>query len=154
MHECEITVSREDPHSVDAQILMAALSACLESITGSSGEHSFDVADVCGERSVFAVARDPTGKAVGCGAFRPMDEKTAEVKRMYAKVAASGIGSALLRFLEREAHKLGYTALRLETRVINTRAVAFYEHGGYRRIPNYGRYEKNKNCVCFEKVLL
>ena len=52
---------------------------------GSSGRSSFNPRDICGERAVFVIARNQDGEAVGCGAIRPMDENTAEVKRMYAK---------------------------------------------------------------------
>ena len=76
-----------------------------------------------------------------------------EVKRMFARPGTQGVGSAVLHFLEQEATQLGYTALRLETRRVNERAVAFYERRGYRRIANYGRYVGNDAAVCFEKVL-
>lgn len=43
--------------------------------------------------------------------------------------------------------------LGLETRLVNTRAVHFYERHGYSRIPNYGRYIGRPEAVCFEKTL-
>ena len=148
-----ITVADEGPHSADARRLMDELSAYLEQLTGSSGRGSFAAADVCGERAVFVVARDGQGNAVGCGALRPVSREMAELKRLYARTPAVGIGTALLAFLERRAHELGYTTLRLETRLVNTRAVSFYERHGYHQIPNYGRYANRPEAVCLAKRL-
>ena len=91
--------------------------------------------------------------ALGCGALRPLEGDAAELKRMYARPGGCGVGRALLRFLEEEARRLGYGALRLETRRVNARAVSFYERHGYARIPNYGRYAGLERAVCFEKRL-
>lgn len=147
-----ILVAEEDPAGADAQALMAELSAALAAITGDSGQASFDAADVRGPAACFAVARDDRGAALSCGAFRPLQPGVAELKRMYARVGV-GAGSAVLGFLERRAAALGYRALWLETRLVNQRAVAFYEARGYRRIANYGKYAGNPLAVCFEKLL-
>jgi ribosomal protein S18 acetylase RimI-like enzyme len=77
----------------------------------------------------------------------------AEVKRMFARPGQAGVGSAVLAYLEGEAAALGYRALWLETRLVNTRAVRFYEARGYARIPNYGRYAGRPEAACFEKRL-
>ncbi len=148
-----IIITPADPYTAAAQELIAELSAALEIITGNSGRHSFQPSDVCVPRSLFVIARDPTGTLVGCGAFRPMTETVAEVKRMYARAKAQGVGSAILRYLETAAATMDYTAFRLETRLINQKAVAFYERHGYRQIPNYGHYIGHPESVCFEKAL-
>lgn len=149
-----IAVVAEDPAGADALALLAELSAALSAITGASGQASFDVSDVRVPRACFALARDAHGRALGCGALRPLEAGTAEVKRMFARPGSRGVGSAVLRFLEGEAARLGYAALRLSTRHVNARAVAFYERHGYRRIPGYGRYAGSEVSVCFEKVLV
>lgn len=148
-----ITIYEEDPYSTDAKQLMDELSDILEDITGSSGRGSFDPVDVCGSRAVFIIARNINGNAVGCGALRMIDDYTAEVKRMYAKESGQGIGSKMLSYLERKALEMGYTTLKLETRLMNERAVAFYESMGYYRISNYGNYINRPEAVCFEKIL-
>jgi len=146
-------VARADPADADAQALMDELSDALAAITGDSGRASFDVADVRVPRACFAIARDAQGRAIGCGAFRPLDAQVAEVKRMYARPGTTGVGSAVLRFLEAEAARLGFAALWLETRVVNARAVAFYERRGFARIANYGKYAGNAQAACFAKAL-
>lgn len=140
------------PNSLEALNLMEELSKTLENITGDSGKNSFNVNDISDSRALFVIAYDDN-KAVGCGAIRPIDKKIGEIKRVYAKAKGNGIGGEILSFLEGEAKKLGYSKLWLETRLINTRAVAFYEHKGYSRIKNYGKYAARSECVCFEKLI-
>ena len=148
-----ITLAFEDPAGADAQALIAELSRTLTAITGASGQASFDLADVRGARAGLALARDAHGRALGCGALRPMDDDdaAAEIKRMYARPGTAGVGAALLHFLERRAAQWDYATLRLSTRRVNSRAVAFYERQGYRPIAGYGHYAGSEVSVCFEK---
>lgn len=146
-----LQIKPEDPYSDDASMLMDELSECLRMITGDNGKNSFNIEDVCSDRSVFVIARDRDGTAVGCGAVRPMNDHIAEVKRMYAKMKALGVGTKILCYLEEEAFKMGYSKIQLETRLVNKKAVSFYEHNGYTRISNYGKYINHNESVCFEK---
>ena len=133
---------------------MDELSKNLELITGDSGKNSFNPNDVCVPRSLFVVAYTEYGEAIGCGAIRPINQDVAEVKRMFAKTKAIGVGSEILHHLENQAQKLGYSAIWLETRLINKRAVSFYEKKGYHRISNYGKYVNKPEAVCFEKSII
>ncbi|SFG27384.1 Acetyltransferase (GNAT) family protein [Duganella sp. CF458] len=146
-------VAAADPCEPDAVALMAELDAALQAITGDSGRSGFSAEDTHGEAGRFAVARDAQGKALGCGALRPVGDSVAEIKRMYARPGSKGIGSAVLAWLEGEARRIGYRALRLETRLANRRAVQFYLAHGYRRTDNFGRYAGNPAAACFEKTL-
>lgn len=146
-------IENVDPSDPDAQQLLEELSATLASITGSSGKASFDPDDVRGARARFAIVREHNGKAIGCGAFRPLTDDIAEVKRMYACPGHTGIGTAILAYLEAEAKHMQYRAIWLETRVINERAVRFYEARGYVRIDNFGKYAGNPLAACFGKRL-
>lgn len=148
-----IQLAMEDPGAADSLALMDELSTALEAITGDGGRSSFDVEDVRGPMACFVVARDLNGAALGCGALRPLEPGVAEIKRMYARHGTSGVGSAVLRYLEEEAVAMGYQAIWLETRLVNRRAVDFYEARGYTRIANYGKYIGNPLAVCFEKQL-
>jgi len=147
------TITPEDPTSIVACQLMDELSATLAVITGDSGRSSFDPSDVRVPRALFVVARHEDGRAVGCGALRPITSEIAEIKRMYSRPGSQGAGSAILVYLEAEAAHLGYSILWLETRLVNEHAVLFYERHGYVRIPNYGKYSGNSKAVCFEKRL-
>jgi len=146
-------IRKVSPFDWEAVQLMQELTDCLEAITGNGGQASFDPEDVCIPRSLFVIAYDETGEALGCGAIRPMEDSIAEVKRMFARTKVSGVGSQILHYLENQAKDFGYTMLRLETRMINTTAVSFYEKRGYTRIPNYGKYVDRPEAVCFEKNL-
>jgi hypothetical protein len=97
-----IKVVSEDPITPDALVMLDELSDMLSVITGSSGKSSFDVNDVRVANARFVVARDLSGKAVGCGAFRPLENGIAEIKRMYSRRSMPGVGSAILSFLELE----------------------------------------------------
>ena len=146
-----INIISEDPASDDATMLMNELSDCLKAITGASGKNSFNIEDMFNKRSLFVIARDSNGIAVGCGAFRSIDNTTAEIKRMYTKIKGCGIGEKIISYLEKEAYKMGYSKFILETRLINQQAVSFYNHNGFTQIPNYGKYVHNAEAVCFEK---
>lgn len=147
----KLTILPEDPCSKDSLMLMDELSSILKSITGDSGQKSFNIEDVKNDKSIFLIARDENNSPVGCGAIRPLNNHCAEIKRMYSKV--SNIGSHILASLEEKAVSLGYQLIRLETRKINERAVNFYLRKGYYVIDNYGKYEGNEKAICFEKKL-
>jgi GNAT superfamily N-acetyltransferase len=142
----------EEPDSVDARMLVAELSAALERITGDTGTSSFDTADVRSPRALFLIARDAAGLPIACGALRPLDESTAEIKRMYAR-AGSRAGAALLAELERRAAAFGYQRTCLSTRRINERAVSFYQRHGYTEIAPYGHYAERAQSICMGKQL-
>jgi ribosomal protein S18 acetylase RimI-like enzyme len=146
-----LTIRAEDPATPDAVALTDELSAALAAITGDSGRSSFDPDDVRAPGALFVVARDAGGQAVGCGAFRPLAEGVAEVKRMYARPGNHGVGRAVLAHLEAQAATMGYLALWLETRAVNERAVRFYTAHGYAVISNYGKYAGRPEAVCLAK---
>jgi len=143
-------VHPSDPTAIQ---LLNQLSDTLAGITGDSGRSSFDPSDVEGAGASFVLAYDVQGNALGCGAYRPLQKGVAELKRMFAIPASKGVGSAVLNDLERRAEADGYRELWLETRLVNSRAVQFYERNGYRRIPNFGKYVGRPEAVCFAKTL-
>lgn len=146
-----LTIRAEDPGSVDATVLVDELSNALAAITGDSGRSSFDPEDVRVPGARFLVARNEQGEAVGCVALRPLAYGVAELKRMYARPGHPRTGGALLAYVEKEAAALGYSAIWLETRVVNERAVRFYRDRGYRVIPNYGKYAGKTEAMCMAK---
>ena len=94
-------------------------------------------------------------KPVGCGAFRPYDEKTVEIKRMYTEpeTRGKGIATEILLELERWAAELGYPNAILETGYKQIEAIGLYQKMGYHIIPNYGQYENVDNSVCMQKSI-
>lgn len=92
---------------------------------------------------------------VGCGCFRPYDENTVEIKRMYVKpeYRGKGIARELLARLESRAAQMGYQVAVLETGLGQPEAIRLYEKCGYQRIPGYGPYSELPDSVCFRKSL-
>ena len=92
---------------------------------------------------------------VGCGAFKELDAKTAEIKRMFVKPEArgKGIASKILEALESWAKDLNYQASQLETSEKLKNAIALYHKFGYKSIPNYGQYIGVESSVCMKKIL-
>lgn len=142
-----------DPGTPEAEVLLGELSAALAAMTGDNGRSSYDPDDSRGARSLFVIARDASG-LLGCGALRPVDERVAEIKRMYARPGTTGVGAAILNHLELAARSFDYDAVCLSTRRINYRAVDFYLKHGYTEIASYGKYADRPESICLGKSLL
>ncbi len=95
------------------------------------------------------------GVAVGCGALKPFDSQSMEVKRMYTLPAhrGRGVAGAVLAGLEQWAGELHYQSCVLETGKNQPEAIALYQKKGYHAIANYGPYAGVENSVCFQKIL-
>jgi putative acetyltransferase len=95
------------------------------------------------------------GRPAGCGAYRPMDATTVEIKRMYVKSSArrQGAGRAILKHLEEAARAAGFITARLETGTSQPEAIALYEQEGYSRIPCWPPYDQLPVSICMEKPL-
>lgn len=93
--------------------------------------------------------------AVGCGAIKPYNEKTIEVKRMFVAEGhrSAGLATMILTELEKWATELGFRHCILETGIRQPEAIRLYTKNGYQSIPNYGQYEGVASSVCFEKWL-
>ena len=84
---------------------------------------------------LFLVAVD-NDQIVGTGAIRRVDEKTAELKRMWLleDYQGQGIGYALIQQLLAFARDHDYEKVVLSTSQLQTRAIAFYERVGFQQI--------------------
>lgn len=93
--------------------------------------------------------------AVGCGAIKPFNRGTVEVKRMFVKPEhqGKGLGSLILKALEDWAKLLNYSACVLETGIRQPDAIALYKKNGYLIIENYGQYIGVENSICFKKSI-
>lgn len=119
-----------------------------------AGAGNFSPEDVTVPHAVFIVAWFGE-RAVGCGAIRPVNDNTAEVKRMYVAPAfrRRGIGREILRELERYARAYGFTHLCLETGDRQPEAIALYTQAGFFAIPPYPPYADAAHSRCFGKAL-
>jgi putative acetyltransferase len=101
---------------------------------------------------VFALAYYD-GIPVGCGALRPLDETSIELKRFFVDPSyrQRGIASKILGFLETAAQSKGYSVIRLETGLLQPEAIALYKRFGYYDIERFGVYLDCEQSVCLEK---
>jgi pimeloyl-ACP methyl ester carboxylesterase/ribosomal protein S18 acetylase RimI-like enzyme len=79
------------------------------------------------------------GDAVGCAGLKRIDERTAEVKRIYVATQArgAGIARALINRLEEAARDAGYDTIRLDTGAKQDASVALFRSAGYEQIADY-----------------
>ena len=84
-------------------------------------------------------------------AWQILVEPIAVVHRLMVHPSAQrgGLGRFLMRFAEREAHRLGCRAIRLDTLDANTRALALYRALGYRQAG--GVHFRKGAFTCFER---
>lgn len=146
-----LTLKRTDSHDPGFQQLIKLLDHYLAEMDGD--EHAFyaqyNKSDTI-SHVLLAYLRE---KPVGCGAVKPFDQTTMEVKRMYVLPENRNLGIAqkILQHLEKWTHELGFEKCILETGIKQTEAIALYRKCGYRQIPNYGQYAGVENSLCFEK---
>jgi GNAT superfamily N-acetyltransferase len=147
------TITAEPFDSPDAQRLRAAQRIEIDGTYGRDTEPGEK--PTADSITAFFVARDASGTPLGCGGLRLIQDGVVEIKRMYVRSEARGIGvsTAILRQLEQSAREMGSPAIVLETGTEQRRAIAFYEREGFTRIANFGPYEGAPLSVCYSKVL-
>lgn len=152
-----VDIRRSSLASPDAIRLITALNAELTSKFPEPGATHFSlsheqVADGDGAFLIVYVDDEP----VGCGAIRRLDGERAEIKRMFVSPSfrGHGIGRAIVRALEDEARRLGFSRVVLETGTRLPVAIALYESAGFTRIPLFGEYTGSpETSICFGKAL-
>jgi len=95
-------------------------------------------------------------RPVGCGAFKPYNSDTVEIKRMFVLPECRGrqLGQAILFELEKWAAELHYQYCILETGKKQPEAIKLYQNSGYHLISNYGQYIGIVNSVCMKKMIV
>jgi GNAT superfamily N-acetyltransferase len=93
------------------------------------------------------------GEVMACGGLQWIDDRTAEIKRMWVDPVwrGRGIAGRLLRFLEQTALGSGRSTIRLDTNPVLLEAIAMYRRAGYADVE---RYNDNPYAgLWFEKTL-
>ena len=150
---CSITLKRTNSSDPQFLLLVTELDAELR-------EMYHDLMDTYGPYNVIdpidtVVIAYTDGRPAGCACFKQVGNKTGEVKRMYVRPAARGLGisSMMLLDLDAWALSLGCETMLLETGEKQDIAVNLYTRCGYKRIANYGPYLNIKTSLCFGKKL-
>lgn len=91
---------------------------------------------------------------MGCVAVRKIDASTAELKRMYVRPQARGLGlgHTLLQKALEAAAELGYRKIRLDTMPSMESAIRLYEKMGFYQINPY-RHNPHEGVRYYEKRL-
>ncbi|MBN4065719.1 GNAT family N-acetyltransferase [Candidatus Amoebophilus asiaticus] len=78
-------------------------------------------------------------KPVGCVAFRKINEKVCEMKRLYVKAEYKGkrVGKALVDQIITESKNTGYEFMRLDTHPWMVQAKEIYRQAGFKEIGTY-----------------
>ena len=93
-------------------------------------------------------------KLAGCGALRPLDEATCEMKRLYVRSAFRGhhIGRTLVESLIDAAKVAGYEKMRLDTLQTMQAAQTLYLSLGFQPIAPY--YDNPLDAVVYLELQL
>ena len=130
--------------------LVTAQQRELSEAGGGAGDRRFEPHD-----DVEYLVGVVNGRAIACAGWQALDERTAELKRMYVRPAFRGQGLArqMIVAIEEEALAAGRPVVRLEAGNRLHAAIALYQSSGYRQIPAFGVYAGNPQSLCFEKLL-
>jgi putative acetyltransferase len=147
-----MNIAFESPDQPEVIALIAELDAYQDTLYPAESRHYLDLASLKQPNVVFAVARDKTGQAIGCGAVVLCPE-FGEIKRMYVSPRGRGQGVAkkLLALLESQAIGSGCTLLKLETGPYQHEALALYASAGYERRGPFGDYTDDPLSVFMQK---
>ena len=148
-----ITCKRTTSDNPDFKKLVDALDADLKIRDGE--EHEFYAQINKAAILNNAIVCYQNNFAVGCGAFREIDTKTVEIKRMFVSpdFRGKGTASAILVDLELWASELDYSNAILETGINQPEAIALYKKLGYAITENYGQYVGVENSICMKKII-
>jgi putative acetyltransferase len=147
-----MTIAFESPDQPEVIALVAELDAYQDTLYPPQSRHALDLASMKQSNVLFAVARDETGHAIGCGALVLCPE-FGELKRMYVSPRGRGQGVAkkLLALLESQAIGSGCKLLKLETGPYQREALALYASAGYERRGPFGDYTNDPLSVFMQK---
>ena len=126
------TIATETPLSDDVRALVQALNEFTYELTPAEHRHHMTVEQMAQADTTLFVARDVSGATLGMGALR-RHESVGEVKRMFVKPSARGlgVGGAILARIEDLARQEGLSRVVLETGSNFDAAKRVYERGGF-----------------------
>jgi putative acetyltransferase len=120
----------------------------------AESRHAFTVDKLIAQKVAFFVAI-VDGLPAGCGGVKGYGTAFGEVKRMFVRpeFRGKGIAKAVLDHISQYCKERNVAALRLETGVYQTDAIALYERCGFTRRGPFEDYREDPMSVYFEKTL-
>jgi GNAT superfamily N-acetyltransferase len=147
-----IMIVAVSPESDEARELIRELDIEIGTRYPGQPINGIDAANFESAGGYFVIAKE-AGQAVGCGAFRPVGDRCAEIKRMYVKASARrrGFARQILQHLEGEIRRRRFQSIVLETGYGQPEALALYESQGYFPIPAFLGYVGSPISRCYAK---
>lgn len=145
-------VIRTDSSNPDLMKLIPLLDKELEEADGVEDHPFFAQYNKLDSIKHVVLAYD-SDTPIGCGAVKPYEGKTAEIKRMYVlpEHRSKGVADKMLKELEAWAKELDFNECILETGKTQKAAIRLYEKNGYTEMPNYGQYAGVEKSYCMRK---
>jgi len=148
-----IAVLRTTSNHEDFQKMVVQLDAYLQVVDGD--DHEFYSQFNKSNLLKNAIIAYENNLPVGIGAYKEIDTKTIEIKRMFTlpEHRGKGIAKAILAALENWALEENYSIALLETGVTMKNAIHLYQKMEYKITDNYGQYIGVENSICMKKEL-
>jgi putative acetyltransferase len=145
-------VQLETPNQPEVISLIAELDAYQDTLYPAEARYALDLTALEQENVLFAVARDNSGTAIGCGAV-VLGRESGELKRMFVRPSyrAQGTAAKVLAQLEAESLKRGCRLVQLETGPYQAEALAFYKKHGFQVCGAFGDYPEHSLSVFMQK---
>jgi putative acetyltransferase len=147
-----MTITEHPIDSEEAKLLIQELDTELYQHYPAHSVHRVNVEEFIKARGRFFIVKID-GERVGCGALRPIDTSSAEIKRLYVRKAfrGKGISRSILNHLESLARELGVSQLMVETGDRQPEAQALFRSNGYQQIEPFGEYVNDPHSICLKK---
>ena len=148
-----LTIAFETPDQPEVLALIADLDAYQLTLYPPESVYALDLQTLLQPHVRFAVARS-SGHAVGCAAV-VLTPAYGEIKRMYVKPEARGLGAAkqLMALLEQAARDAHCRRMTLETGPSQPQAIALYARQGFVQCGPFGDYADDPLSVFMHKHL-
>jgi putative acetyltransferase len=149
-----MTITEQPINSEEAELLIQELDAELYQRYPANSVHGVNTGEFMKAGGKFFIVKIDS-ECVGCGALRPIDKSSVEIKRMYVRRAfrGRGISRSILNHIETLARELGYSQLMVETGDRQPEAQGLFRSNGYQQIEPFGEYVDDPHSICFEKEL-
>ncbi len=149
-----LLIKQDVPDRPEIAALLALADARSESLYPAESRHGLSVAALLAQEARFFLARI-AGRAVGCGGYVLLSDRSAEMKRVFvvAEAWGQGIGRAILEAIESAAAAEGVAQMYLETGVKSDEAIRLYGRLGYQERGPFAGYGPDPLSVFMVKPL-